>query len=1046
MFLPQLVRSSCCYLVLVLASAWASWSPVVAQSPERAPTVEPATLRPGLLATYGAAGRDGVIEITRLEPTIALSLKAGEAAHPRLATEGGTVRWLGHLNVLRPGSYRFSALLRGKFRLTLNGKEMLAHEVTAEKPVLRSGPETHLEAGLYSLTAEFTRLPGSARVELFWQSPHFRVEPLPYDQVGHLPDREPARLASDELLERGRFLAEEHGCVRCHLPADKDRMASGLQTRQGPDLSRIGQRVYAGWLYQWLESPRKLRLGTTMPELFNDDEMGRVERYAVTSYLISLGGPLKPASPQPKSEKLKASIHRGQRLFVSIGCVACHGSEDSKKPQRSASGPRALVPKLQFGNEVALAGLGRKTTPELLAAYLADPLAVDPSGRMPNMLLHGDEAVNLAHYLCQSRDSSLQATLPDSPTTTQVFATFGRIESRPEERITFQRLSGKDQVLDLGKRLVIDKGCNNCHTIAPGGKAFANLLARASFDDIKQPGVHAAGCLADERSKHGRSPWFGFTDSDRQALRQFLHESTHGAGSPAPAYAARNALQRFNCLACHARDGQGGLTSEVIEELRHVERAENSEAVSPPPLTGVGHKLRTPWLRQVLTGAGRARPWMGLRMPQFGEANVGWLAEALAALEGGEAEDKIYDVKRTAALVGAGRLLIGKSGFGCISCHDIAGVPNTGTRGPDLALMNQRVRYDWYRRWLEQPQRLQPGTRMPTVFPDGKSLLTSVLGGAADAQAEAMWSYLSLGLNLPLPEGLEPPKGLVLTVRDRPILLRSFMPDAGARAIAIGYPGGVSLAFDASTGRLAYAWSGLFLDASPVWNDRGGNPVIVLGKRFWTAPPGCPWATTGSSEPPNFEAQAKDPSFGASLPEGQVLRGPKHLHFEGYAIDAAGFPSFRYRLQADDGSTLEMRERAEPLRHPIALGLARRFTLSLPAQKTAWLFAGLTTRDPRILDGSKGTPQPLDLKSAILEVPASGCLLALPQDDGRLAVLELTVAPDRSYWNLRRQGNTWQALLRLPGHAETMTCDLTLKVWVLPHDDPGLLKEFHPGK
>ena len=34
--------------------------------------------------------------------------------------------------------------------------------------------------------------------------------------------------------------------------------------------------------------------------------------------------------------------------------------------------------------------------------------------------------------------------------------------------------------------------------------------------------------------------------------------------------------------------------------------------------------------RQVLTGAGRARPWMGLRMPQFGADHVGKLPEALA--------------------------------------------------------------------------------------------------------------------------------------------------------------------------------------------------------------------------------------------------------------------------------------------------------------------------------------------------------------------------------------------------------------------------------
>src|SRR5207302_2635537 len=136
-------------------------------------------------------------------------------------------------------------------------------------------------------------------------------------------------------------------------------------------------------------------------------------------------------------------------------------------------------------------------------------------------------------------------------------------------------------------------------------------------------------------------------------------------------------------------------------------------------------------------------------MPQFGGANVGGLPEALASLEGTTPDDAVHKVALTEPKVRAGRLLVGKQAFGCISCHDIAGIPNTGTRGPDLASMSQRVRYDWYRSWLEQAQRMQPGTRMPTVFAEGKSLMPQLLGGSADAQADAIWTYLSLGKNLP---------------------------------------------------------------------------------------------------------------------------------------------------------------------------------------------------------------------------------------------------------------------------------------------------------
>ena len=130
-----------------------------------------------------------------------------------------------------------------------------------------------------------------------------------------------------------------------------------------------------------------------------------------------------------------------------------------------------------------------------------------------------------------------------------------------------------------------------------------------------------------------------------------------------------------------------------------------------------------------------------------------------------------------------------------------------------------------------------------------------------------MWSYLSLGPGLPLPEGLEPPKGLIVSAREHPEILRTFMPDAGSKGIAVGYPGGVNVAFSADQCRLAYAWGGNFIDASPVWADRGGRPAKLLGPKFWTAPSGHPWGLTlNPGNPPDFLGRANNPAFGLSLP------------------------------------------------------------------------------------------------------------------------------------------------------------------------------------
>ena len=46
-------------------------------------------------------------------------------------------------------------------------------------------------------------------------------------------------------------------------------------------------------------------------------------------------------------------------------------------------------------------------------------------------------------------------------------------------------------------------------------------------------------------------------------------------------------------------------------------------------------------------------------MPQFGEANIGWLPEALAALEGTEPESEVHKEKLTVEKIAAGRQLAG---------------------------------------------------------------------------------------------------------------------------------------------------------------------------------------------------------------------------------------------------------------------------------------------------------------------------------------------------------------------------------------------------
>jgi hypothetical protein len=58
---------------------------------------------------------------------------------------------------------------------------------------------------------------------------------------------------------------------------------------------------------------------------------------------------------------------------------------------------------------------------------------------------------------------------------------------------------------------------------------------------------------------------------------------------------------------------------------------------------------------------------------------------------------------------------------------------------PDLTLARQRLNPNWIIKWLKDPQKVQPGTKMPSFYPGGPD---NVLGGKEDVQIEALRDYL----------------------------------------------------------------------------------------------------------------------------------------------------------------------------------------------------------------------------------------------------------------------------------------------------------------
>ncbi|RJP30952.1 MAG: hypothetical protein C4547_16135 [Phycisphaerales bacterium] len=81
--------------------------------------------------------------------------------------------------------------------------------------------------------------------------------------------------------------------------------------------------------------------------------------------------------------------------------------------------------------------------------------------------------------------------------------------------------------------------------------------------------------------------------------------------------------------------------------------------------------------------------------------------------------------------------------LGCLKCH-VLGDPsidgaNKSPTAPNLNLAYRRLQQDWIRRWLKAPSVIQPGTKMPGLFPERGTLSAFADFGEARAELEARY-------------------------------------------------------------------------------------------------------------------------------------------------------------------------------------------------------------------------------------------------------------------------------------------------------------------
>ncbi len=413
-----------------------------------------------------------------------------------------------------------------------------------------------------------------------------------------------------------------------------------------------------------------------------------------------------------------------------------------------------------------------------------------------------------------------------------------------------------------------------------GREHFSKLGCANCHDDLKLPTMAATafakldaakGCLTNLGG-----PKFPLS-ADQRAL---ITKALPTAAEPVldDTQRVHKSLASLNCIACHERTGLGGPSEERKALFTSTQPSLGNQGRVPPPLSHVGAKLTPEWLRKVLLEGGRQRDYMDAAMPQFGEAQVGHLAELFGKVD--KLEDavlpKVAPLQESKA---AGYEIVGVNGMACITCHQFNGQKAGEISALDLAYTTQRLQKNWFTLFMRQPSRFHETIIMPGFWPDGKSVRPNILQGDSAQQIDAIWSYLADGERAKKPVGISRQSN-ELRVGDVAEICRGRSSATGYRGIGVGYPERVNLAFDSGEMVLRRLWRGEFANADfGSFQPRGSDAISF--------PAGIPFHRLGSLED-NWPYKGKT---NHPFPQDHGYA------WQGYTLDAKRRPTFRYQYE-----------------------------------------------------------------------------------------------------------------------------------------------------
>jgi cytochrome c2 len=174
---------------------------------------------------------------------------------------------------------------------------------------------------------------------------------------------------------RGKTLFAESRCISCHT-------VEGKGNGSAPELGKIASRATRPWLIAFLRDPHAFNPQTPMPRYgFSDVDVRDLVAY-FEDELRDFEAPANILEPLRVNQR---RAERGETLFKTAGCFACHGGVKEGErfgPDLYGVGDRK-VSSLDFGRRTDLP----RTSTAWLVAKVTDPRSFAPGLKMPTFAL-----------------------------------------------------------------------------------------------------------------------------------------------------------------------------------------------------------------------------------------------------------------------------------------------------------------------------------------------------------------------------------------------------------------------------------------------------------------------------------------------------------------------------------------------------------------------------------------------------------------------------------------------------------------------------------